>query len=95
MLHLPQPPTNPATTNVTTSQVGLTWTPSASTGVVGYNVYRGTTSGGPYAKINNAIVAAPAFTDMTVVHGTTYFYVVTAVDSNLESVNSNEVSAAP
>jgi fibronectin type 3 domain-containing protein len=80
--------------NATASQVSLTWTASASTTVVGYNVYRGTTSGGPYTKVNLAIVAAPAFTDMSVASGTTYYYVVTAVDpGNLESINSNEVSA--
>jgi hypothetical protein len=37
--------------------VTLSWTDSAST-VVGYNVYRGTLSGGPYTKINSALEAA-------------------------------------
>jgi fibronectin type 3 domain-containing protein len=37
---------------------------------------------------------APAFTDISVDPGTTYYYVVRAVDpSNLESVFSNEASA--
>jgi hypothetical protein len=35
--------------------VGLTWSDS-STGVAGYNIYRGTTSGGPYAKVNSVLV---------------------------------------
>ena len=30
--------------------VTLKWTASTSSNVVGYNVYRGTTSGGPYSK---------------------------------------------
>jgi fibronectin type 3 domain-containing protein len=95
LLHLPQPPTNVATTGVTT-QVPLAWTASLSTGVSGYNVYRATTSGGPYTKINASLVAGNAYTDTTVVQGTTYHYVVTAVDANgLESVNSNEVTAMP
>jgi fibronectin type 3 domain-containing protein len=94
MLQRPEPPSTLVVSNATASQVGLTWTASASTTVVGYNVYRGTTSGGPYTKVNSVIVAAPAFTDMSVNPGTTYYYVVTAVDpGNLESVKSNEVSA--
>jgi hypothetical protein len=71
----------------------LGWTGSTST-VSGYNVYRGTVSGGPYAKINSALVTATSDTDSTVASGLTYFYVVTAVDStNAESAYSNEVSA--
>ncbi|PYT68404.1 MAG: hypothetical protein DMG39_21320 [Acidobacteria bacterium] len=94
MRQRPEPTTTLAVSSVTASQVSLTWTASVSTTVVGYNVYRGTTSGGPYTKVNSAIVAAPAFTDISVASDTTYYYVVTAVDpGNLESVNSNEVSA--
>jgi hypothetical protein len=74
--------------------ISLTWNASTST-VSGYNVYRGTISGGPYTKINASLVASVNFTDLTVQGGTTYFYVTTAVDSSgTESVNSNEVSAA-
>jgi fibronectin type 3 domain-containing protein len=63
--------------------------------VSGYNVYRGTTSNGPYpTKLNSSLVTAVAFTDSTVTDGTTYFYVVTAVDSsNVESVDSNQATA--
>ncbi len=95
MLQRPEPPTTLAVSGATASQVSLTWTASASTTVVGYNVYRSTTSGGPYTKVNNSgIVAATVFPDMSVASGTTYYYVVRAVDpGNLESINSNEVSA--
>jgi len=93
MLQRPEPATNLAVSGAIASQVSLTWTASTSTTVAGYNVYRGTTQGGPYTKVNAAIVAAAAFTDVSVAPGTTY-YVVTAVDSgNLESVFSNEASA--
>jgi hypothetical protein len=74
--------------------VALSWNPSTSTNVVGYNVYRGTVSGGPYAQINSALDASTNDTDTTVQNGHTYFYVVTAVDSNgNESVFSNQVQA--
>jgi hypothetical protein len=73
--------------------VALSWIASTST-VSGYNVYRGTLSGGPYTKINSSVVATLTYTDSTVQSGTTYYYVTTAVDSNgSESVYSNEVPA--
>jgi hypothetical protein len=73
--------------------VTLTWTASTST-VAGYNVYRSTASGGPYTKLNSAPAAATTYTDTTVQSGTTYFYVVTSVDSSgVESADSTEVSA--
>jgi beta-glucanase (GH16 family) len=73
----------------------LTWTASTSSGVVGYNVYRGTTSGGPYSMINSVLESSTSYIDQTVQSGMTYYYVVTAVDSSgLESAFSAEVSAA-
>jgi fibronectin type 3 domain-containing protein len=74
--------------------VNLGWNSSTSSGVVGYNIYRGTVSGGPYTRINSAVDAAPYDTDSTVVGGQTYYYVVTAVDSSgAESAYSNQTQA--
>ncbi len=76
--------------------VALTWIASTTSTVTGYNVYRSTVSGTGYAKVNPSLVVAPlvSYTDTTVMSGTTYYYVTTAVDaSNVESVYSNEVSA--
>ena len=76
------------------SSVSLSWTPSGSSGVVGYNVYRGTISGGPYTKLTPSPVATASNTDSTVSSGQTYYYVVTAVDSsNNESADSNQAVA--
>lgn len=73
--------------------VALSWTASTST-VSGYNVYRSTTSGTGYAKVNTSLLTTLTYTDSAVVNGTTYYYVATAVDaSGNESVNSNEASA--
>jgi fibronectin type 3 domain-containing protein len=70
----------------------LNWTASTST-VIGYDVYRGTVSGGPYTKINSLVDATTTFTDTTVQAGQTYYWVVTAVNSsNAQSTYSNEVS---
>jgi hypothetical protein len=73
--------------------VDLSWSPSASS-VVGYNLYRGTKSGGPYTRINSVLDASTAFTDSTVQGGQTYYYVTTAVNaSGDESRYSNQVRA--
>lgn len=74
--------------------VALSWNPSTSQ-VVGYNVYRGSASGGPYARLTTAADANTAYTDSSVQSGQTYYYVTTSVDaSNVESAYSNQATAA-
>jgi hypothetical protein len=74
--------------------VRLSWSASTSA-IAGYYIYRGMTSGGPYARLSSTLETATAYADSTVQSGTTYYYVVTSVDSNLdESAYSNQVSVA-
>ena len=74
--------------------VSLSWTASSSPNVTGYNVYRGITSGGPYKKINSALILGTSYVDTTVQSGQTYYYVATAADvSSIESAYSNEAPA--
>ncbi len=74
--------------------VALTWSASKSSGVVGYNVYRGTTSGGPYTKLTPSAIPETRYTDTSVEAGRTYYYVVTSVESSgVESSHSNQASA--
>ncbi len=69
--------------------VSLTW--DASPDAIGYNVYRGTVAGGPYQMINPSLNGTTSYTDSTVVSGQTYYYVTTAVNSNMnESGYSNQ-----
>lgn len=70
--------------------VSLTWIASTSTGVTGYNLYRGTTAGGPYTKITSSPVSTTSYTDSNVQAGTTYYYVATAIASGTESAYSNQ-----
>jgi hypothetical protein len=71
----------------------LSWTASTST-VVGYNLYRGTVSGGPYVLVSSSVVAGTQYVDSSVLAGQTYYYVATAVASgNVESTYSNQVTA--
>jgi hypothetical protein len=72
--------------------VTLAWNASTSSNVVGYNVYRGAQSGGPYAKLTSFPEPGTSFMDGTVQSGATYFYVATSVDAN--SVESAYSSAA-
>ena len=74
------------------AQVGLSWLPSANAS--GYNIKRSIVSGGPYTTIANN-VAVNSFTDTAVTNGTTYFYVVSALNTGGESADSAEVSATP
>jgi hypothetical protein len=86
--------TPPTTTTPSSAQhsVALTWNPSTST-VAGYRVYRSEASGSSFSVLSGTQNAL-AYTDSTVASGTTYYYVVTAVDSaGNESVNSNQVTA--
>jgi fibronectin type 3 domain-containing protein len=86
----PAAPTGLAAVGGATS-ISLTWT--ASAGATSYTVRRATVSGGPYAIIATGLTATN-YTDATVTIDTLFFYVVTAVNANGESPNSNEASAA-
>ena len=76
-----------------THEVTLSWSPSAS-GTSEYSVYRSSVPGGPYTKLTPVPIGTTSYVDTTVQSGNTYYYVVTAVDSNnVESGFSGEVSA--
>ncbi|MBI5386816.1 MAG: metallophosphoesterase [Verrucomicrobia bacterium] len=73
------------------AQVLLTW--NASVGATGYQVKRSLTSGGPYTTIASAVT--PTHTDIGLANGTTYYYVVSAVNSEAESADASEANATP
>jgi polygalacturonase len=87
------PPDAPTglTATATNSLVALNWSPSAT--ATSYNVKRSTIHGGPYTT--NATVTATNYSDTQVTNGTTYYYVVSAVNGAGEGTNSAEVSATP
>ena len=80
-----------------THSVTLTWQapqPVPGVRIVGYNLYRSTTSGGPFVKLALDLTA-PRYEDGLVGSGRTYFYVVTAIDqAGRESRFSNEARAS-
>ncbi|MGB6670422.1 MAG: fibronectin type III domain-containing protein, partial [Candidatus Acidiferrum sp.] len=87
------PPAAPAELQATAgnTQVSLTWT--ASAGATSYHVKRSTTSGGPYTQV--AAPTTTSDTDTGLTNGTTYFYLVSALNTAGESANSSQVSASP
>ncbi len=71
----------------------LLWNFSTSD-VALYQIYRGNTSGGPYALVGVVLGTMNSFNDYTISGATTYYYVVTAVGSNgYTSIYSNEAVA--
>jgi hypothetical protein len=74
-------------------EVQLFWAPN---GADHYNIYRSTTSGGPYTKIGSTTSTFSTYDDTTVVNGTRYYYVVrTATAQDVEQCDSNEATAMP
>jgi len=71
----------------------LNWTASISPNLMNYNVYRGTTAGGPYGVVTT-LGLVTSYVDSNVQDGQTYYYVTTVVDATgAESGYSNEASA--
>lgn len=91
-------PSAPTLSSVTGGNATSTvnWTTPASDGgsaITGYKVYRGTTSGGETLLTTLGVVLT--FNDSGLTNGTTYYYEVTAINANGESVKSNELSVVP
>jgi fibronectin type 3 domain-containing protein len=96
----PPSPVPPTPTGLTaTAGVGrvmLSWTPSIGETAQGYRLQRATASGGPYTTI--ASWTDNTFnqrTDTSVTNGTTYYYVLAAINQSGTSANSEEVNATP
>jgi len=93
----PSVPTVPAapaglTATAGNAQAALSW--NAVSGATSYNVKRSTTSGGPYTTVAPG-VTTPSYTNTGLTNGTTYYYVVSAVNAVGEGANSSQVSVTP
>lgn len=84
-----------APTNLTAvldnDKVKLSWDEVAN--ATTYKIKRSVIAGGPYDTVANS--AYTNFIDDKVTSNTTYYYVVSAINANGESSNSNEVSITP
>ncbi len=76
--------------------VDLDWSDDLSGTLASYSVYRSEVQGGPYGTAIATGVLTSDYSDTTVVTGTTYYYVVTATDTEAtESGFSNELEITP
>jgi fibronectin type 3 domain-containing protein len=73
------------------ARVTLIW--PAVSGASSYNLKRSLTNGGPYALVSN--VTTTNYTDAGLANGTTYYYVVSALNPAGESTNSAQASVNP
>ena len=85
------PPAVPTGVSATASNTAVTLTWMTSSNATSYNVKRSLTSGGGYTTV--AGVTGTNMTDSGLSYSTTYYYVVSALNSGGESTNSSEVSA--
>ena len=86
------PPIAPAlSATAGNAQVNLSWGEVGNAG--SYSVYRALNESGPYSFVDD--VTGTNYIDMDVENGSTYYYVVTAVNNEGESDYSNEVAATP
>jgi len=84
-------------TSTASYEVNLSWDAPASSpvGIVGYNIYRSTGSGGSYQRINSAEEVSTSYTDSTVASSTSYSYYVESVDAEGDqSVPSNSYTVS-
>ena len=75
------------------SQVRVTW--SSVNGATSYNIYGDTVPGVTKASPNPLVGVSSPHTYTGLANGTTYYFVVTALNATGESVESAEVSATP
>ncbi|RYD20667.1 MAG: hypothetical protein EOP88_14190, partial [Verrucomicrobiaceae bacterium] len=90
-LNVSAPPASPEGLVATGKAYGvlLSWT--ATPGASSYTVKRGSVSGGGYVTLAENVVAT-GYEDTGIVPGTTWFYVVSAVNPAGESLDSGEVA---
>ena len=84
---------NGACVKNTSWHVNVSWTASASLFADGYEIFRSTTSGGPYTSLGTVNGrATTTFVDTTPTFQTTYFYVVQSKRNLWRSPNSNQAT---
>jgi len=90
----PNAPTNLiATYNSVYNSVSLTWNDNPELDIAGYNIYRAINSQQNYVKLNSELITTPQYEDKNIQAGTTYYYIVKAVNyAAYESAPSNEVT---
>jgi hypothetical protein len=86
-------------------QVLLEWETASEIDNIGFNLYRSTSEGGPYVRINDSLIPSKAlgsvvgacysYTDSDVINGTTYYYKLEDVDVYSHAEFHGPISATP
>jgi len=78
-----------------THTVDLSWNPSTSSNISGYNVYRAVyvNSCGSFSKINSVLNTGTLYTDSAPTDGTSYCYAATAVNSSHEESGYSNIAS--
>ena len=79
------------------NSVRVTWAPSSDAGAnpsLTYNVYRANSCPGQFTKLNSTPLSGTSYLDTNAALGATYCYQVTAVLDGVESIPSNQATAA-
>jgi parallel beta-helix repeat protein len=93
----PAPPAAPTglSAQADDSRIDLRWN-AVSPAPAGYSVYRATSEGGPFTRINTSVITVTALTDLSLTNDTRYWYRVCALDAQGRlSDASNTVNATP
>ncbi len=71
------------------SSVTLTWSPTSASDLHGYHVYRSSVPGGPYVRVNEALIERTSYyLDVGLLPYTRYYYKVSAQDSSANEAMS-------
>ena len=91
-------PTSPSglVTTAGNDTVFINWNDNIEPDLLGYDLQRATSPGGPFTTLNGVTLLVSEFTDNTAVNGTTYYYRAIAIDTDTnESAPSVPVPATP
>ena len=88
----PTPPSNLAATEVSSSQINLSWTDN-STDESGFSIERKTGASGTYAVIGSVGSNVTTYSSKNLIQTTTYYYRVRAKSGSTYSAYTDEVSA--
>ena len=92
----PNPVNTFSSSPASSSSLNLSWTytNSSTNPVSGFEIYRGTTAGGPYTFVNLASASSLSYVDAGLSASQTYYYLIRAVNGNGASSPSKEIKAS-